>query len=245
MNMKFTLAALMFCGSAFGQTALTQTTLSAAVAVTDGKITVASTTGISTSGALAIYDWGSPIPEIVQRVRSINTTTNVLDIERQNPMAHNSGAVVVIAPLRAAFAPMLNSGACTATSTRYTPALVPLTGEMRLCSTVLNAWVAGFNLGAAGQGVTAAVASAAGAITPSGPFFHITGTAAITGFNLPVGFHGGSFKAIFDGAATWTAAGNIMSASLEATVAGCLVEFTWDQSVTKWFPSTLACNPTP
>ena len=47
-------------------------------------------------------------------------------------------------------------------------------GRQWLFSTVLNAWVPGWNNDNP-KAVTAAVASAAAAITPSGPLFHVTG----------------------------------------------------------------------
>ena len=96
-------------------------------------------------------------------------------------------------------------------------------------------WVAGWNNISASRGVTAAVASAAGAITPSGPLFHVTGTAAVTGFTIPVGFAGGSFTIIPDGAFTWTAAGNIGKAG--TAVVSQAVTFTWDSNAGKFYPS--------
>jgi hypothetical protein len=79
------------------------------------------------------------------------------------------------------------------------------------------------------------VASAAGLVTPSGPLFHITGTAAITGFNIPVGFTGGSFTVIPDGAFTTTTANNIAIAS--TAVVSKPLTFTFDAGTAKFYPS--------
>ena len=96
-------------------------------------------------------------------------------------------------------------------------------------------WVAGFNNPEPNKGPTAAVASAAGAILPSGPLFHVTGALAVTGFTIPVGFAGGSFVVIPDGAFTWTTAGNIAVAG--TAVVNRALTFTWDSSVSKFNPS--------
>jgi hypothetical protein len=225
------------------QTALTQTTASVAIGLTDQVINVASATGITTAGSLMIFDYGTMAGEFVSRVVAVNGTA--ITVRRdQNPVAHALGAVVVIAPTRAAFVNTDRNGACTAANTGYTPLVNVNTGVQTLCSSVTGTYVRGFSSGFE-LGATAAVASAAGSITPSGPLFHVTGTAAITGLTLPVGFHGGTVTAIFDGAATWTAAGNISNASLEAMTAGCRVTFTYEVGQAKWYPSTLTCNPTP
>jgi hypothetical protein len=132
-------------------------------------------------------------------------------------------------------------GGCTAASTNVTPwVTVPsqfLGGDARqwLCSTILNRWVAGWNNDVAVPQVTAAVASAAGLVTPSGPLFHITGALAITGFNIPLGFAYGSFTVIPDGAFTTTTANNIANAS--TGVVGKPLTFTYDANTAKFYPS--------
>lgn len=95
-------------------------------------------------------------------------------------------------------------------------------------------------------GFSAPVASAT-TITASGYFFHVTGTTAIATINAPAsGPAGGSFPLngsqitiVFDGVATWTAAGNIAVAGTPTT-AGSSVTFTFDQGSGKWHPSRLA-----
>jgi len=116
-----------------------------------------------------------------------------------------------------------------------TPWVNVVTGEQWLYSALTKQWVAGWNNPSSIKGPTAAVASAAGAILPSGPLFHVTGTAAVTGFTIPVGFSGGSFRVVPDGAFTWTTAGNIGLAG--TGVVGRVVEFIWDSNAGKFYPS--------
>jgi hypothetical protein len=87
-------------------------------------------------------------------------------------------------------------------------------------------------------GPTAAVASVAGQVTPSGPLFHITGALAITGFLLPVGFTGGSFTVIPDGTFTWTTANNIAIAG--TAVVNKALTFWYDTNSSKFVPSYLS-----
>ena len=96
-------------------------------------------------------------------------------------------------------------------------------------------WVPGWNNPSSISGVTAAVASAAGAILPSGRLFHVTGTAAVTGFTIPTGMAGGEFTIIPDGAFTWTTAGNIGLAG--TAVVSRALTFRWESALLKFFPS--------
>lgn len=116
----------------------------------------------------------------------------------------------------------------------FTPWLNATNGNQWLQG-INGQWVPGFNNPSAQKGVTAAVASVAGFILPSGPLFHVTGALAITGITIPVGFAGGSFTIIPDGTFTFTNANNI-------TVAGTAVvnrplTFTYDSSTLKFSPS--------
>jgi hypothetical protein len=86
--------------------------------------------------------------------------------------------------------------------------------------------------------VTAKVASAAAAILPSGPLFHVDGTLAVTGFTVPVGGVGASFSIIPDAVFTWTTAGNIALAG--SAVVNKLLTFTWDATNSKYIPSYIA-----
>lgn len=134
---------------------------------------------------------------------------------------------------------------CTAASVLVTPYLNYRTGAQWICSTITNTYVPGWN-NAGGDffSQTATVASAAGAVTPSGPYFSISGALAITGFNIPLGFNGtalggGCFVVNPTGIFTWTAAGNIAIAGT-TTQALVLVTFCWNAATSKWVPSRIA-----
>lgn len=227
------------------------------------QICLASVTGISNP----ILP-GTPVSVIyVDReamgVFSVNSTTGCLVVNRgylgTQASPHLSGQAVLVAPV---YQTTLGTGAnplpsglfqqdppdggtCTPGNTPTTPWVNVLTGAQWLCSSVTGGWVPGWNnpLSApASWGQTATVASAAGAITPSGPYFNISGTAAITGFNIPVGFstlQGGCFTANPTGIWTWTAAGNIATAGT-VTAATTPVTFCWNVASQKWIPSRLS-----
>jgi len=127
------------------------------------------------------------------------------------------------------------SGSCTASATFVTPWVNVKTGNQWICSTVTTSWVPGWGNSAALDAPTAAVASAAGLITPSGPLFHITGALAITGFNIPVGFAFGSFCVIPDGTFTTTTANNVALAS--TAVVSKQICWTYDTNTAKFYPS--------
>jgi hypothetical protein len=127
------------------------------------------------------------------------------------------------------------SGSCTTASTLVTPYVNILTGQQWLCSTLSLGWAPGWQNTSFPPNVTAAVASAAGVVVPSGPLFHITGALAITGFTLPLGFSSGSFTVIPDGAFTTTTATNVAIAS--TAVVGKALVFTYDQVAGKFYPS--------
>jgi hypothetical protein len=133
-------------------------------------------------------------------------------------------------------------GDCTL-SPLVTPYVNVSNGLQWLPSSITQEWVPGFQNLAESPVVTAAVASAAGVVLPSGPLFHITGALAITGFTIPVGCDatavgGSQFSVIPDGTFTWTAAGNIALAG--TAVVNKLLTFTWDATNSKWIPSYIA-----
>lgn len=242
--MRIVALSLALCGLVNAQTALTQTTLSAAMSGTTNTMTVASATGFTVGYYVCIYDYGAQQCETA-RIRVVSSTTITTDA-RTKGWAHPSGAVVLAGPA-AGFYTYDPHGTCTAANTSYTPWVNTQTGDQWICASATGGagtWVAGWG-NSAPKVASANVASQAGATLPSGPFFHTTGTNAITGWTLPVGFHGGNFTTVFDGAATWTAAGNIAVASGEATTAGCAVTFTYDNGTAKWYASIITCTPTP
>ncbi len=225
----------LFALSAVGQTfTLSTTTLSAAVLKTDQQVCVASATGISvpsvsTPGTMLFMDY-----EPMQVAGAGATSTCFVMDRHWNARGHISGEIVLLGPPDQ-FYSTDPQGGCTLASTRVTPWVNITTGDEWLCSSVTLKWGAGWNNSKVLPQVTAAVASAAGQITPSGPLFHITGTAAITGFVLPLGFSLGKFCVIPDGAFTTTTANNIAAASTGvASVEDC---WDYDAKTAKFYPS--------
>jgi hypothetical protein len=240
----FNRIALFLClasALAFGQVnTLTQTALSGAISSTQQNFQINSVTNILASlttstliyvdkEAMLVLSVGSPTATSITVARSQNGT---------GAAAHISGAMV-LAGRPDWFMSGDPSGACTLASTYVTPWLNVSNGRQWLCSSITNAWVPGFGNTSAPAGVTTLVASAAGQVTPSGPLFHINGTAAITGFLYPIGMNvgqlGGSFCVVPDAIFTWTAANNI--AVLGSAVVNRTLCFTWDATNSKWNPS--------
>ncbi len=118
------------------------------------------------------------------------------------------------------------------------PAVTPwlnTTNGKQWLQDVNGIWQPGFNNPGIASGPTTLVSSAAGAILPSGRLFHVDGTAAVTGFTIPVGFAGGSFTIIPDANFTWTTAGNIGLAGTAVT--GRALTFLYDTNAGKFWPS--------
>lgn len=221
-----------------------QTTLSAAVTQTATRFAVASVTGIVapsfSSGIvgsqLYVVDPGQTKGEVMNVVSISSTTLTVTRTQSAKP--HVSGAMVLVATAPNWFSSTDPTGGCTTASTYAKPLVNITTGNQWLCSTITLSWVPGFlNIDAQPQ-PTVAVASAAGAILPSGPLFHVTGTAAVTGFTVPVGGVAAGFCIIPDGAFTWTTAGNIALAGTAVT--NKLLCFIWDGTNSKYIPSYIA-----
>lgn len=196
-------------------------------------------------------------------VFSINSTTCVANVNRgylsTQAAPHPSGDMVLYGPNYAVTIAQGGNivpnglfqqdapygGTCTASGTPTTPWVNVVTGAQWLCSAQTGTWAPGWQnpLAQPASWVqTGTVASAAGAITPSGPYFNISGTSAITGFNIPIGFNtllGGCFTANPTGIWTWTAAGNIATAGT-VTAATTPVTFCWNVASSKWIPSRLS-----
>lgn len=215
---NFLILALLVSASAFAQqNTLVQTSLSAAVTANQTFVVVASATGINapSSGvpgsALYIVDFGQTKGELAQ---VISVTSTTIGLRRSGAAkAHASGSMVLVATSPNWFASSDPMGSCTTATTFATPYLNTVTGNQWLCSTITLTWVPGFGNYNAPVAATAAVASAAGLVTPSGPLMHFTGALAITGFNIPVGYNGGPICIVPDGAFTTTTANNIALAS--------------------------------
>jgi len=234
---------LLLAGLAVAQqNTLTQTTLSAAITANDTVLTVASATGISVPSAgvagtaLYIIDPGAKQGELVT-VTAAGPISTAFSVRRgrsgTKSTAHISGALVMIGAPNL-FQSADPAGGCTASSVYVTPWVNVNTGNQWICSSVVSAWVPGFSSDMA-PAVSAAVASAAGLVTPSGPLFHITGALAITGFNIPIGFTGGPICVIPDAAFTTTTANNIALAS--TGVISKLLCFAYDSATAKFYPS--------
>lgn len=211
---KIAVLLLGLAASAFGQTALTQTTLSVAVAGNsvyfgngtpgiDTSVTLASVTNVvapsnasnlqgnlytsSQGGQFASEIW---VDGELMGVISVNTTSKVVGvirgIEGTSAQDHASGQMVLLGP-PGAFQKYDPKGACTSTAILFTPWVNVSNGNQWLCSSITKSWVPGFGNYSISPAVTTAVASVAGTTLPSGPLFHITGTNAITAWGIPVG----------------------------------------------------------
>ena len=229
-------------------------------------VTLASCTGVSApvlpgTPSTIIY-----VDREAMGIFNINTTSCTAVVNRgylgTQASPHLSGAMVLVAPNYAVTValggnpvpsgffqmdPAMGS-TCTAAGTTTTPWVNVLTGAQWLCSTVTGGWVAGWNnaLATEWSGQTATVAAATGVVLPSGPTFIINGAGAISGFTIPVGCNATSsgscsFNVIVGAGSTWTwtAAGNIMTASTAAATVGHIISFTWSPSLLKFVPSAL------
>lgn len=228
------------------QNNLTQTSLSAAITAGQTTIQVASSTGITVSGNA--YTTGLVIDKeylVVTGNPGGSTTYSVLRGQGGTVARSHSASTMVLAGRPSWFTANEQSGTCVPANVVATPIVSYKTGNQYLCSSITLTLVPGFvNSGFPDQvAVTAAVASAAGAILPSGPLFHVTGTAAVTGFTIPVGCNatvrgGCQFTIIPDGVFTWTTAGNIALAG--TAVVNKALTFVWDATNSKWIPSYIA-----
>lgn len=196
-------------------------------------------------------------------VFNLNTTTCVANVNRgylgTQAAPHPSGDMVLYGPNYAVTVALGGNpvpsglfqvdppynGTCTAANTPTTPWINVLTGAQWVCSTQTNTWAPSWDnplSNPASWIQTGTVASVAGSTTVSGPYFNISGTNAITGFTIPVGFNtatGGCFTANPTGIWTWTAAGNIATAGT-TTAATTPVTFCWNPASSKWIPSRLS-----
>lgn len=238
---RISLAFVLTCAAVFGQTnTLIQTSLSTAIGATTQSFTVASVTGFTASLSSQTVLYVDKEAMLVNAVGTPSATS--VSVQRGYAgtlAAPHINTSVVLAGRPDWFYTSEPTGGCTAATSYVTPYLNILTGNQWLCSTVSLAWVPGFGNNSKPAGVTAAVASAAGQILPSGPLFHITGALAITGFTYPVGLGAGQpaagFCTIPDGAYTTTATNNIAIAS--TGVVNRVQCWTWDATNSKWVPS--------
>ena len=232
---------------------ITQTTLSASITQNATILNLASVSNIiapSNQGMQKLYviNLGTMKGELMTVSGVVNG--NYVPVTRldQEKQSFYTGAIVLVAPLSTnapiggfytdnPYGANITGNTGQSNNTVITPWVNVNTGEQWLLD-VNNIWQPGWNNPIQPSGPTTAVASAAGLVTPSGRLFHITGALAITGFNIPVGFAGGSFTVIPDGTFTWTAANNI--ALLGTAVVNKTITFTYDTNSALFYPSVVA-----
>jgi|GEM_PF-2719410 len=240
-TLKPILLLVLVAATGFAQlNSFTTTTLSNNVLTGDTVFVLASATNITAGGNgvpktyLYVLDPGSIYGELAG-VTSVNG--NRISVQRTSGSltgaAHVAGAIVLVQQANM-YEKWDRVGGCVLANTKIQPAINVLTGRQWLCSSVTGTWVPGWNNDYPPV-PTATVASAAGPITPSGQLFIVSGTAAITGFTLPVGFIGGSFTIIPTGAFTTTNSGNIAIAS--TAIVGRSLTFTYNFATAKFYPS--------
>lgn len=229
---------------ASAQTVLSSTTLTANIADDSVRVmAVTSATGFTAPGTgstqvLALID-----REIVS-VRTVNSL--VIGILRgmngTRATAHVSGSIVWVGAPRA-FVASIPSGQCVRTLLTTVPVIVGgapgLGAEVGTTWDCLGLTTAGQWVNTNGNGIGlptlgALIASPAGVLTPSGTYFKVSGTAAITGITVPAGAAPG-FTIMIEptGAFTWTTATNIIVAG--TAVVGRTLTFTWNGA--KWVAS--------
>ncbi len=223
-------------------TALTQTTTTAAVSASTNVIPLTSVTGIA-AGVVTSGTVGTQL-YVVDKGQKIGETMNVLSVSGLNvtvsripgaEVSHASGAMVLAGQPNQFY----GYDPTGATDAANTPWVNIYTGNQWLYSSVTGTWVPGFGNTTTAPQVTLLVASTAGLILPTGPLFHVNGTAAITGITVPVGAaNGASFSIIPDAIFTWTAANNLALAG--TAVVNKLLTFTYDATNSKWVPSYIA-----
>ena len=200
-------------------------------------------------------------------VWSVNTSISAVNVSRgylgTQASPHASGDMVLIGnlyntttsvganPLPSGFYQVdPPQGGICAGGTAATPTSVPptvqwvnvLTGAQWLCSSLTLTWAPSFNnpLSYVSGIVTTAVASAS-SITPSGPFFHLTGTTPVSTITQPIGCNATavgycSFTVIADTgtAAMFATGGNLEIGASITTLTGNQYTFLWDAKNSKW-----------
>jgi hypothetical protein len=222
--------------SVSAQTTVTATTLSNAVAAGDATVTLASATGVAVGTQLFVDLEAMTVTAI-----SSTLATVTRGVDGTMPAAH-AAAAAVYAGSTGSNGPFVRAnppvGTCVATTELFNLRINTRTGDVWRClnsnwATVNDPRVPMFRNY---PGIGAAVASVAGVIAPTSGFFHITGTAAITGITVPTGCEKGcQITIIPDGAFTTTTATNIALAST-GVVSKALI-MTYDPVAVKWYPS--------
>lgn len=233
------LFAFAIAPSAHAQNVMVQTSITAAMTAVQATVSLTSVTSIKNGWVLDIDG-----EQMAVGSKWDGTSLTVPVSRYQGKVAGHASGAMVIAGRANWFGTYDPYGDCVSPYLVNVPALLSTpyinlkggqTGTEWLCSSITSQWVPGWGNTTVPPQPTAAVASAAGLVTPSGPLFHITGALAITGFNIPVGFYTGSFTVIPDGAFTTTTANNIAIAS--TGVVSKALTFTYDLKTAKFYPS--------
>lgn len=211
--------------------AITVTTLSAAVLLTDTVVNVTSATGITAPN----YQIGNPLAGISGGV------TYLLIEQEMMKVTGVAGTVISVArgELGSQASAHTNASIVTAGLTTDFPAFSPAE------QTAVPALPLKF------QGFSGVVASAA-AITAPSAFFHVSGTTQITTMAPPAGYEqGGEINIVFDAASSWATGGAVsgtvgapgtfypFNASSTAVQTGNYATFILDLNIQKWIASRL------
>ena len=201
--------------------ALNVTTFSAAVALTDTVVNVASATGITAPN----YQVGDPIQGISSGITFLFCEQEMMRVTKVNGtfISVARGELGTQASAHGASAPVL-----AGLPTDF-PAFTPAQ------QTDVPAYPVKF------QGFSAPVASAATIAAP-GPFFHVTGGTAVNIITPPAGMVEGEITIVFDSTCTWTSSAvtNGLAASGTSTTGKSAVTFYLDAGTSLWYPSRLA-----
>ena len=232
-------------------TALTQTTLAAAVDDVSTTIRLASCTNVPNPGGggdnqtlIMINNEAMTVTKVSLDVPNTPSGAGQVSVVRgtngTKARAHVSGAQVMLGRPNQ-FYVSDPSGAVDPTTVPVTPFVNVPTSDQWLPDT--DRWIPGFgNPGNSGSPAPSAVmpvvASPNDLLLPPGPFFHVSGNNAITGFTIPDGYNGGPITIIPDGAFTWTNATNIAIAG--TAVVGKALTFVYDPAAGKFYPSYIA-----
>jgi hypothetical protein len=231
------LCLVAFAAAGFSQV---QTTLTSAIDSQTRTLPLNTVTNI-------LVGYGAAVDNEVLMVVGVNTSAKLVTVAPRGAYGtfaapHKSGTMVLFAPA-SAFIKYVPAGTCTAGQGLFYQSSILVTtdsgnaGAQWVCSSVTGKIVPGWGNGTVPPAPTAAVASVAGQITPSGSLFHITGGLAITGFLIPTGFdptEGSTVCVIPDGTFTTTTANNIAVAS--TAVVGKVLCWAFDPNTAKFYP---------
>ena len=218
---------------AVAQTTTTTTTLAAAMTATTTTVNLTSATGVTgfTNGQPTTWLF---IDREFMPVYSVNGTTAI--VQRNGggmSTTHATSSKVWVGPYNA-FLQAAPAGNCTSTSIAYLPMVNVSTGDAWTCGN--SKWTT-FNLYPTRMTMGAQL-TAAGTITPTNPWHHITGSTTITTITVPAAFStdGGCINLIPDLVGyTTSTGGNVALAS--TFVASKVLTLCYDTAQSKWYPN--------